>query len=212
MYEMMYGKKQLMYQHTTDYDRNGNEVCVTCHDDNTTSSKTKYTYVYDEHGNKTEQLQIVKDSIPGWKTTYTYDKQNRLLETRRYHTNGVMEQRVEYKYDAVGNNILQLSYGSGGKANGTTTLKYDEVGNLLENEDIYYMSEQDKIHHYTQYNSKGIPVLALDEYQSDKLLSSKSTFSKAALDKSGNWTQITKVTKNSRGLDTMIEKREITYY
>jgi len=145
------------------YDSRGNTI-EWLQDDrvNDNERNHKFTYQYDEQGNKLERKGYKFDGTLDAKWTYKYDKKGILLEENIYSPEGVLQITTKSTYNENGNKIEESSVYSNGSLNNKELFKYDEKGNLIE---LNRNSPWDslnfkgayccKVYHYT-YDDKSI--------------------------------------------------------
>lgn len=144
----------LLLKNTYKYDRKRNIV------EQGGSFKKKFTYEYDEKGNKTKEIICDSDGGLICTITYVFDEKGNRTEENVYDSNGNLEFKYTYKYDEKGNVIAEKWYGSKG------IISYyrfvcDEEGKIKE---LYNM---DSKYTYTyNYDQKGNWIEKI-EYKND---------------------------------------------
>ena len=73
------------------------------------SLNSKYTYRYDEKGNKTEQTTYNPDGSLN-KNTYKYSENGKLTEVNEYDSDGSLHSTSKYEYDNQGNWIKRIDF------------------------------------------------------------------------------------------------------
>ena len=219
-YEVVIVKGKEMYprKQVYSFDSNGNRVLIRSYDvhDSIDFPDFKSAYKYNARGNKIEEIIYNQDGTVSWKTTYSYDNNGFATEAKRCHGNGDIEERYGYMYDAQGNKIGRISYNAKGETNCKSTYKYDEHNNLIEEvEDCSYipwLKDGVCVKTTREYNS-GNEVAYLEHDRANNILI-KSINNIEAFDNMGNWIKQTSIHKRDgfESPDTIITKREITYY
>ncbi len=92
----------------------------------------KYTYEYDDQGNKTVYTYYKKggEKISNV-SKYKFDTDNRVVEIASYNSKGKMRNRKTFKYDAKGRNIESEIYKSKNKLYWKYVYSYNEKGDLI---------------------------------------------------------------------------------
>ncbi|HTA62904.1 MAG TPA: hypothetical protein VK835_10630 [Bacteroidia bacterium] len=179
--------------------------------------RRKYTYKYDDNGNRTEETccqkninSISKDSVVN-KTKYLYDGAENLIEKNlndsnlrwlyKYNTKGnLIEQcrlsankiksKFTYVYDTSGYQIERYVYKKGNKLKSKTTYAYDDKGNKAE-ENFSKQTDDESNNKASKktykYDSYG-NIIEIALYKADKSLKKKTIFN-YEYDKYGNWTK-----------------------
>lgn len=85
----------LLSDESYQYDANGNQLAQETGDYNRTESDGKYSYEYDEEGNRVSRLNIATNEL----TEYTWDHRNRLVKVEDFDVYGQSVQVVTHTYD-----------------------------------------------------------------------------------------------------------------
>lgn len=101
--------------------------------------KHKYTYKYDNIGNKMEENYYNSEGELSSKEVYKYDGRGNKMEKNWYNSKGELKSKYTYKYDGKGNKTEENSYNSERKLSSKKVCKYDSKGNKTE--EIEYNSE-----------------------------------------------------------------------
>jgi hypothetical protein len=172
----------------------------------------KYTYKYDDKGNKIEENRHYPDG-PGGKTTYKYDYKGNMIEENEYTASEKWWSKNTYKYDNEGNIIESGSYyKSDSILYQITIYQYDNEGNLIEENE--YDSTGTYVYPYRQktykYDDAG-NVIEKRYYGFDNNLQPDWIVAKYAyeFDEKNNWIRKTEFVNE---IPKYIIEREIEYY
>lgn len=113
----------LLLKNTYKYDRKRNIV------EQGGSFKKKFTYEYDEKGNKTKEIICDFDGGLICTITYVFDEKGNKTERNVYDSKGNLERKYSYKFDDLFDNFHQY--------------KYDQKGNWIEK--IEYENDVPKV-------------------------------------------------------------------
>ena len=117
------------------YDKNGNIIEEKL---GINSDLIKYTYQYDERGNKIEKNRFTPDGKLNMKYIYEYDNEGKLVEFSDLFPDGKLANKYTYKYDERSNLIEYTDY-LGASLDERDVYKYDTNGNEIET--IYFDSK-----------------------------------------------------------------------
>ena len=195
------------------YDEMGNEISRKDFIKNSSMNDTmvmsgRWSYKYNIDGNKTEETIYNLDGSISWRYIYTYGKDACLTEKETYGGE-VYRGKTIFKYDANGNNIEKTYFNASSVLDGTCVFKYDERNNLIEKP----IGDGEIL--YKKYDSHGIliedKIITLEDGDTENDFRDIQ-YMDTELDSTGNWIKRTEITKYRGDSDTLIYKREITYY
>jgi antitoxin component YwqK of YwqJK toxin-antitoxin module len=108
------------------FNDNGNEIEKSGYNSDG-SLKYKYTYKYDDNGNRIEgkSKRYNSDGSSKYKRTYKYDDNGNTIKKKWYNSEGSFKSVITYKYDDNGNEIETKMYNSDGSLEYKYTYKYE---------------------------------------------------------------------------------------
>jgi len=119
------------------FDTNGNKIEEGSYKYEIDESINKYTYKYNDKGNKTEKKKYYPGGVLETKYIYKYNDNGNLIEESDYFNENILNNKYTYKYDDTGN-LIETNYSNPTGMKTKQTYKYDERENLIEK--IYYTS------------------------------------------------------------------------
>ncbi|WP_120488692.1 hypothetical protein [Bergeyella cardium] len=171
----------------------------------------KYTYKYDEKGNKIEGNYFNKDGSLCWKYTYKYDEKGNQIEENWFNPDGSLDKKYTYKYDEKGNQVEENNFNKDGSLEDKFTYKYDEKGNQIETNWFNEDGSLERKFTY-KYDEKG-NLIETNWFNEDGSLERKFTYRYTYYDQKDNWTQrIEYEIENDIEKASTITERIIEYY
>lgn len=132
-----------------EYDEKSNMTKMDSYELDKLLETTKYTYIYDNDGNKLEingSLYDLEGNLSDEiRDVNEYDSRGNLLQEMRFNLKGDLEYKYTYKYDKNDNEIEFFNYNPVGNLTFTRSKIIDDKGNIIEEERI---SNSDSIKEY----------------------------------------------------------------
>ena len=203
--ELLTGKKEWAY------DLVGNEVYrkYISMADSTHPQEMTRQYKYNGDGNKVEEKVYHADGSPAYKTIFIYDPDKHIAQTTRYRPDNGLMMTCLYEMSPRGNKLACActGYGPDDSINTRYTYGYDEQSHMVE-----------------EHGANGGATLTM-KYEHDNLVEYRSykptvvggdlhvtRYTDIKKDKQDNWIKRTEITEHKGVMDTVISRREISYY
>jgi len=161
----------------------------------------KYSYKYDDNGNKTEENQYFYNDTTEWKLSkkhiYKYDNKGNLIEEGDYFSGSInsnITNKFTYKYDDKGNMIEQCY--THGYFKEIYTYVYDDKGNMIEENLYNYSGSDDKVYSTKQiykYDNQGNKI-------EEQFFQNKKVIYKSILKYDVNDNMIESISRDSDGI------------
>jgi len=118
---------------------------------------SKYTYMYDKHGNLIENdiyftLSVLRDK--NGKVIYKYNDEGVNIEREIYDQNGLLKYKEICRYDDMGNRVQEDKYNTAGQLDSKRVNRYDGYGNIIEM-NRYKQDGTLKLKEISKYNLEG---------------------------------------------------------
>lgn len=166
----------------------------------------KWSYRYNNDSNKIQEEMYNGDGSLNGSISFTYDPEYNVLRTKRYGHDGGLLENCMYEYNSRGYKTACACFGAMGGLNGRWTYSYDGHNNLC-------VDQQDggpvKSMKYDHGDLVEVKISKPDVVGGDTTVTRYLNIKK---DKTGNWIKRTEITLHNGVHDTMVHKREITYY
>lgn len=198
---------EMDFRYTFKYDEKGNKIEMTCYNsDGSLNDKT--TYKYDIKDNQVEIIMYNSNEKLEEKSEYTYNDKDIKMDGKLelFKPDGSLDFSTIYNYDEKGNKIELYSYESNRNFRNNDTFKYDDKGNLIEFISLYPNGNVYSKDTY-KYDEKGNQIEKITFNSNSEIKENITT--KYDYDENENW-----VKKNVYSNKTLlyIKERKIEYY
>jgi hypothetical protein len=119
----------LLERRTYKYDDLGNLITEWSY---SSDDSSKYTYVYNDEGERAKKFFYNSKETGSSKTTYKYNRKGKLIEEIDYNNDGSLRLKIINKYSLLGNRIVTLCLDENGFLLRKYNSKYDKADNIIE--------------------------------------------------------------------------------